>query len=325
MTIQQMLLGTGGGADDSFVDWGGGTPVWNTQTGYLRYTNINNPSMSYLDINSHYGMTTDSWNRYLIFTNRNAGGVYGDRSIWGPIVGTAGGGLGSVYPDFSARFGVINLYGNYFGGMADTTRGRFYLTEYANGYIIGHDLPAVLSNLSAGEYSTSAISGGTTYDLGNPTGWPMSGGSYTSWPGTGACDGGYHDGWNDIYYFVGRDTNIIYYYNPNTSTWANTGAISSIPSFSGLYHGVCKDPSSNHFVYAIRNGGFYMSNGISGSCITTYGTGGMANNGVYAGNHSYPSNVMPNDVEDVVIAWNGDIFCWGKSSQNQLTQFQRTA
>ena len=68
-----------------------------------------------------------------------------------------------------------------------------------------------------------------------------------------------------------------------------------------------------------------MSNGISGSCITTYGTGGMANNGVYAGNHSYPSNVMPNDVEDVVIAWNGDIFCWGKSSQNQLTQFQRTA
>ena len=328
MRSHRLRAAAGNSSGSWFVDWGGGLPVWDTQTGYVVYQNISNPSMTGLDIvwNDHYGMTTDSYHRYLIFTNRNTNSNY---TIWVPLVGTAGGGVGSVYPDFSARFGTMNAYGNYFGGLADTVRGRMYMTEYAQGYLIGQDLPSTLTNVPAGAYTSgSSISGGTTYTLANESGLFLdSSGNRGYWSGLanqGPCDGGYHDVQNDIYYFVGRNANDVRYYDVVAGTWHWGNNVTTVPLVSGRYHGICGDPSSNYFVYSLRNQGFYMSNGINGNTITTYGTGGSDSYGNPLGNHSYVSGTMCSSVEDVVIGWNGDIFAWCSGSQ-QLYQFTRTA
>ena len=277
-------LGMRGISDPGYTDWGGGLPVWD-KTSSTVYT-INSPSYSGLDISIHYGMTTDSFNRYLIFTNRFGG--TSDYTIWVPITDTGA-------PDFNARFGVLPPNYNYFGALADTVRGRIYHCEYSNGNLVGQDLPSTLSGLSAGNYAS--ISGNTKYTLAAENAPNL------TWPGTSAVDGGYHDGWNDIYYFVGRNNTSLFSYNPNTSSWTNHGSGSG---WNAKY-GICKDPSSNYFIYSRRDVGWEMFNGVNGSNITTYASGFTS---------------FPNNAEDSIIAWNGDVYTWyaGSSTCNRWTR-----
>ena len=286
------MTGFGGGvaslsvtgiSDPGYVDWGGGLPAWDKSSS-VTYS-INSPSYSGLDISSHYGMTTDSFNRYLIFTNRMSSSDY---TIWVPITISGA-------PDFSARFGVMPPSNNQFGALADTVRGRIYHCEYSNGYLIGQDLPAALTGLSQGNYAN--VSGNTLFTL------PSQNAPNLSFPGTAPSDGGYHDGWNDIYYFVGRNDSNLHSYNPNTSSWTNHGSGSGWNTF----YGICKDPSSNYFIYSNRNVGWDMFQGYTGANISTY-TSGFT---------SFPSNS-----EDSIIAWNGDVYTWyaGSGTCNRWTR-----
>ena len=305
-------FGAASAADDSgggdglptYTDWGGGQPVWD-KSSYTSYT-ISSPSVSGLNISGHYGMGTDSFHRYLIFTQR----FQQDATIWVPI-------LANGNPDPSARFGVfptINSSGtNFFGGFADTVRGRMYHTEYGSGHIVGNDLPPILTGLetNGGYLKSSQYVVQDQYNLANENGWP---GASTSWPPGGACDGGYHDGWNDMYYFVGRNEGRTHYYNPSTSSWANTSYYATASGHSGWY-GICRDPSSNYFVYATRDVGWWMTNGFN------YGSSSSALINTYTSGFTQS---FPNNSEDVVIAWNGDIYAWtGQGSQ--VHRWTRTA
>ena len=129
-----------------------------------------------------------------------------------------------------------------------------------------------------------------------------------------ACDGGYHDGWNDMYYFVGRNESRTHYYNPSTSSWANTSYYATASGHSGWY-GICRDPSSNYFVYATRDVGWWMTNGFN------YGNNSSALINTYTSGFT---QAFPNNSEDVVIGWNGDIYVWtGQGSQ--VHRWTRTA
>lgn len=282
MTIQQMLLGVSGSTDLGYTDWGGGQPAWNTS--YTTYS-INSPSYSGLNIGGHYGMTTDSFHRYLIFTNRFSNSDY---TIFVPIEANGS-------PNFTNRFGVMPVYDNYFGACVDTVRGRIYHTPYSSGARLrGQDLPSTLTGLSAGGYAN--ISGNTRYTLASENAPNL------DYPVGPPCDGGYHDGWNDMYYFTDRSSARVYSYNPNTASWTNLGTGSG----NGKY-GICRDPSSNYFVYARREPGWRMINGLVGADINTY---------------SNASNTS--GFEDVVITWNGDLWGWVGTGQS-VYRFTRTA
>ncbi len=281
------------GSDYQFTDWGGGKPVWDTSnsgttTYALNNSNSPNSSDSTLNPSSHYGMCTDSYGRYIIITPR----VYPDNAnddtkcIWIPITSSG--------PDVTKRIGVRIDPFNSFGGLTDTVRGKHYQAVWASSDIHEYDLPSDLKG------SSSSPTGGTTYDR-RPRNSPSSIGNY----GSTSNDGGCHDVQNDLYYFCGRQNGNIYRLDPTNPNGGFTTL--SQNGTQNVKYGISKDPSSNWFVTAYRSSGFYMHNGVQGGADSTYASISGAGS-----------------IEDVAIAWTGDLYTYTGQSDS-IVRYTRTS
>lgn len=259
-----------------FIDWGTGAPTFAASSSY-----------TVSEVDGHFGMHTDSFGRYVIIQSRgyNSNGGPPYYNIYIPIIE---GGL-----DLANRFRVYypnpEPEENSFGGLTDTIRGLHWHHKYGDAQQTAWQLPAALTGLSAGV--TPSISGDQT----------LTATSFITSINIGNNDGGHHDGYNDVYYYAGRNDPELGYRAAGTS-----GTLDGTISLQGRNaYGVTKDPSSGYFLFAYRAQGFDMLSPGGGVDLT------------------YASSSQFSSVEDVVVGWTGDAYLLQSGPDGTSPSLQR--
>lgn len=274
-----------------FIDWGGAEPSW--QTSVSESYNISN-------IEDHYSMGTDSFNRYLIIGPR----VAGTYDIYIPIYsGTTNPATNSFTVTHPGT--PTNSYGNF----TDTVRGVHYHQQYGDTNLHRYLVPNLA--VSSGEVFTSLYN--------SPSNQSQSSDGALS-IGFNNNDAAFHeynqDTGVDYLWIAGRAGQQIrrHAFDTNTnefSTSYDSFTLLNPPNSDSIY-GMSKDRTSGHWVIAHRN-----------SALT-----------IYDSNFNYIKTITPvntgfsNSIEDVVVDWSGDIWIFASGANTSgidIARLERTA